>query len=202
MHPPVGTQLPYRSSRIYYYSWGSGPRLLFAFHGYGESAASFAFLGAALDPSFTLVAIDLPFHGQTEWREGTVLYPEQLYSIMESIAGDLGRRSFSEGDIGRRSFSEGDPPLPWALLGYSMGGRIALQLFQNHPDRFDRLVLMAPDGMTVNPWYWLATATTPGSLVFRWSMRHPGWLFLTLRCGHTLRLVNPSIYKFAVHYID
>jgi hypothetical protein len=33
-------------------------------------------------------------------------------------------------------------------------------------------------------------------------MRRPGWLFLLLRISHALHLVNPSIYKFAVHYID
>lgn len=182
MRDTSGRYVAFRSSRVHYLTWGTGPRFLFAFHGYGESAVSFAFIGDALDPRYTLIAIDLPFHGLTEWKEGLGFRVDDLLAIMASIAGNSAR--------------------PWSLLGYSMGGRIALGLFQDHPDRFDRLVLAAPDGMTVNPWYWLATATRAGNVLFRWSMRRPGWLFLVLRLGNRLGLVNPSIFKFAVHYID
>jgi pimeloyl-ACP methyl ester carboxylesterase len=90
----------------------------------------------------------------------------------------------------------------WGLIGYSMGGRIVLQLAENHPGSIDKLILLAPDGLKVNIWYWVATRTRVGNLIFRWTMRRPGWLFALLRLSHALRLVNPSIYKFAVHYID
>ena len=188
MYPATGRYFPYLSSRIHYYTWGTGSRLVFAFHGYGESAASFDFLGAELDPGLTLVAIDLPFHGLTEWKEGPTFYPQQLFGIVQQIAAGL-----SEARHGDAT---------WELFGYSMGGRIALQVFQDHPDHFDRLVLAAPDGLTVNPWYWVATATRLGNRLFRWSMRRPGLLFLLLRGCHAIRLVNMSIYKFAIHYID
>jgi pimeloyl-ACP methyl ester carboxylesterase len=180
MYLPAGHFVPYRSSRLHYHSWGTGPRILFAFHGYGESAASFDFIGNALDPEFTLIAIDLPFHGYTEWNEGLSFSPEQLYEVMQKIAATS----------------------PWRLFGYSMGGRIALQLLENHPDSFDRLILLAPDGLKVNFLYWIATRTSAGNLLFRWTMRRPGWLFFALRLCNALHVVNPSIYKFAVHYID
>lgn len=205
MYPAKGSFIPYLSSRIRCYTWGTGPQLLFAFHGYGESAASFDFLGAELEPGLTLVAIDLPFHGLTEWKEGPTFYPQQLFGIMEQIAAGLseGRRNGSRGDDagGSRDGDAGDAA-SWGLFGYSMGGRIALQVFQDHPDRFNRLVLAAPDGLTVNPWYWVATATAVGNRFFRWSMRRPGLLFLLLRGCHATGLVNRSIYKFGIHYID
>ncbi len=90
----------------------------------------------------------------------------------------------------------------WGLIGYSMGGRIVLQLAENHPDSIDKLVLLAPDGLKVNIWYWVATRTALGNLLFRWTMRWPGWLFFLLHLCHALRLANPGIYKFAVHHID
>jgi pimeloyl-ACP methyl ester carboxylesterase len=177
--------LSYKSSRIHYCCWGSGTKLLFAFHGYGESAATFGFLGEALGGEYTLVAIDLPFHGQTEWKEGLSFQPKELYGFLQEIAATFPGKA-------------GD----WGLIGYSMGGRIALQLFEDHPEVFDRLVLLAPDGLVVNLWYRLATGTLLGNAIFRWSMRRPGWLFLLLRVNNALRLVNPSVYKFAMHYID
>jgi pimeloyl-ACP methyl ester carboxylesterase len=64
------------------------------------------------------------------------------------------------------------------------------------------VVLIAPDGLKMNRWYWLATQTGAGNRLFRWTMKRPGWLFGLLRTGNWLGLVNPGIYKFAVHYID
>jgi pimeloyl-ACP methyl ester carboxylesterase len=182
-----GHFISYRSSQLHYFIWGTGPRVLFAFHGYGETAASFAFIGEAIDADHTLIAIDLPFHGRTEWREGLLFTSAQLYEIMEKIVAGA---------------TAGPVATPWGLFGYSMGGRIALQVAENHPGSIDKLVLLAPDGLKVSIWYWVATRTVVGNLLFRWTMRWPGWLFLLLRISHTLRLVNPSIYKFAVHYID
>ena len=173
---------PLRNSRIHYRRWGIGPRLIFAFHGYGESSVSFTFLGEAIGGDFTLVAIDLPFHGQTEWNEGPFFDPADLLSLLRA--------------------NEKAAYLPgWWLLGYSMGGRIALQLLQDSPRLVDKLVLLAPDGLRLNPWYWLATQTRSGNILFRATMRRPGWFFLLLRLGHALQLVNPSVYKFTVQYI-
>ncbi len=171
-------------SRIHYSFCGAGDSLLFCFHGYGESAASFGFLGEALARQFTVVAIDLPFHGQTEWREGGVLEPRALLAALEALAA------------GFPGLSGG-----WSLLGYSMGGRIALQLLELAPEKVRRMVLLAPDGLRVNPWYWLGTQTFIGNRVFRWTVRHPGWLLVVLRTGNRLRIVNPSVFKFVSHYI-
>jgi pimeloyl-ACP methyl ester carboxylesterase len=197
MYPANGRYIPYQSSRVSFHTWGTGPRLVFAFHGYGESGAAFGCIGSELDAGQTLVAIDLPFHGLTEWKEGLTFYPEQLFAIMQEIACSVGEGG--PGDSGARGPGSG---ATWGLFGYSMGGRIALRLFQDHPDCFDRLVLAAPDGMTINPWYSLATATAAGNRLFRWSMRRPGLLYLLLRGCHAVRLLNMSIYKFAIHYID
>ena len=176
---------PLRNSRIHYRHWGTGPRLVFAFHGYGESAAAFSFLGEAIGDDFTLVAIDLPFHGQTEWNDGLFFDPRDLLFVLQGIEAVLSA-----------------PYLPgWRLLGYSMGGRIALQLLQDRPQLADKLVLLAPDGLKLNPWYWMATQTCPGNILFRATMRRPGWFFLLLRLGHALHWVNPSVYKFTVQYI-
>jgi pimeloyl-ACP methyl ester carboxylesterase len=162
-----------------------GPKLLFAFHGYGESGESFGFLEATLGRDFTIVAIDLPFHGATLWNEELYLAPEDLLAVMSSIAAGLPVKE------------EG-----WWLMGYSMGGRVALQLLELVPSRVRRLVLLATDGLQMNIWYWLATQTTAGNRLFRWTMKRPAWLFFLLRTGHMLRVVNPSIYKFTAHYVD
>ena len=175
----------FRRSRFHYSRWGEGNRVLFAFHGYGESAASFRFLAAALARDFTVIAIDMPFHGETEWNEGHLFAPGDLLGLLSEIAAGLP--------------GGGEE---WSLLGYSMGGRVALQLVELAPEKIRWLVLLAPDGLRVNPWYWLATQTGPGNRLFEYTMRHPGWFFFLLRAANGLRMVNPSVYKFTLHYID
>ena len=176
---------PLGRSRIHYILWGTGDRVLLCFHGYGESADSFAFLEEAVGEQFTILALDLPFHGKTEWRDGLFLDPRDLVTILQGIISGLPGR------------------LPdWWLLGYSMGGRVALQLLELVPEKVRRLVLLATDGLQMNPWYWLVTQTGPGNRLFHWTMKRPAWLFFLLRTGHALRLVNPSIYKFTAHYVD
>ena len=62
--------IPWGSSRIAYTRWGTGGKLLFCLHGYGETGAGFAFLETALGDEYTILAIDMPFHGGTDWKEG------------------------------------------------------------------------------------------------------------------------------------
>jgi len=172
-------------SRIHYCYWGTGPRLLFCFHGYGESAGSFAFLSERLGRDYTVVAIDFPFHGQTSWTGKLFFDPHDLQALLEEISGRLPIR-----------------PQRWTLLGYSMGGRVALHLLQSVPEKIEKIILLAPDGLQMNPWCWLATQTVPGNRFFRLTMAHPEWFLFLLRAANALKWVNPGIYKFVHRYID
>jgi pimeloyl-ACP methyl ester carboxylesterase len=81
------------------------------------------------------------------------------------------------------------------LLGFSLGARIALTLYEANPEKVERLVLLAPDGLKVNFWYWLATQTWIGNKLFACTMQHPGWFLLFLKLLNKLKLVNSSIFK-------
>ena len=87
------------------------------------------------------------------------------------------------------------------LLGFSMGGRVALSLLQYIPDKIKRLVLIAPDGLKINFWYWLATQNRAGNTLFRHIMQKPGFMFAILKAANKAKLVNQSIYKFICFYI-
>ena len=171
--------LNYRSSRFHYLFTGRGERLLLCFHGYGESGDSYTFLVEQLGDKFTLVAIDLPYHGKTEWKEASDFTPGILRDIIRQIALE---HQWKDEDI--------------CLIGFSMGGRIALQLVELLAERISRLVLIAPDGMRVNPWYWFATQTQAGNTLFRFTMNRPGWFLTVVRAGRILGLTNRSFYKF------
>lgn len=179
--------LTYRNSVINYYRFGKGTKLIICFHGYGENATSFSFLEKYSD-QFSFIAIDLPFHGKTEWNEGLNFTPDNLAAIINRIIHETSNK-----------------PQPinekLTLLGFSLGGRAALSLYQFQPGSINSLVLLAPDGLKMNFWYWLSTQTWAGRKTFYFTMKHPEWFFILLKALNKLKLVNASIFKFVNSYI-
>jgi len=173
--------LLYKSSQIHYLKSGNGKQVLVAFHGYSDSAKSFDLLADKIGNDFTVVAIDLPFHGKTDWKEGLTLHPAELIEIMDRILFDL---SLPHSNI--------------CLMGFSMGGRVALSLFQTVPSKFNKLILLAPDGLHISKWYWLATQTYFGNALFKFTSKYPGWFFSMLHAGRKIKLIKQNVYKFSL----
>jgi pimeloyl-ACP methyl ester carboxylesterase len=178
----------YKNSLIGYYCFGSGPKQAICFHGFGEDASQFGFFAKYAGNQYTFYSIDLPFHGKTEWKEGADFDHSDLRQIIEGILPQPGHASPT---INNKP----------ALLGFSLGGRIALSLYQAMPEKIEKIVLLAPDGLKVNFWYWLATQTWMGNKFFAFTMKKPGWFFGFLKMMNKLGLINASIFKFVNYYI-
>jgi pimeloyl-ACP methyl ester carboxylesterase len=168
----------YKSSAIGWRQFGKGAEAVVCFHGYGESAGAYEFLAKYAGDRFTFYAIDLPHHGDTLWMDKE-LSPDDLLEILDRVC----------------------PGMRYTVLGFSLGGRVALSLYENRPSNIDRLVLLAPDGLKVNFWYWFATKSALGRRLFRFTMKNPGWFFGLLKLSNGLRLVNASVFKFVKYYI-
>ena len=179
--------LSYKKSEISYYRYGSGSDIAICFHGYGEDGQLYAFFEKYAGSNFTFLAIDLPFHGKTEWNEGLNFSADDLQQIVREIVTS---NSFKFPSSERLT-----------LLGFSLGGRIALSLYQAQPQNIEKVILLAPDGLKVNFWYWLSTQTIMGNKLFAFSMKNPGWFFRFLKAANRLKLVNASILKFVNYYI-
>ncbi len=172
--------ISYQHSRIHYRRGGEGQRWLFCFHGYGEDAESFDFLVKQLGSQFTLIAIDLPYHGKTEWKEGLFFDPLALVSLIHELK---------------------PAHIPMQLMGYSMGGRVALQLYTLVPHEISGLFLFAPDGLHRNPWQRIATNTKAGNHLFKFLMQYPGWILYPLRFAGRIGLYNRNLLRFIDHYL-
>lgn len=172
--------LKYKHSSVAWYRFGTGPNPVICFHGYGEEGSGFSFL-PRYTPAFSFYAIDLPFHGKTDWKEGLLFTHQDLLDIINLVTGSEDQKL--------------------NVLGFSLGGRIALSLYQSIPARIDKLILLAPDGLKINFWYWLAARTAIGNRFFAFTMKHPGWFFGFLKLLDKFRLVNKSIFKFVNYYV-
>ncbi len=160
---------------------GNGPEWLFCFHGYGELGSSFNVFEALLGKSYTLISMDFPFHGETDWQEGLLFDIPDLINIINLIK---------------------PTDQPFGLMGYSMGGRVALQILQTIPSQIKRLVLVAPDGLHKNKWHWLSTKTYLGKQLFAYTMKNPNWIMSLLPAAQKLGILNKSILKFVHYYLD
>jgi pimeloyl-ACP methyl ester carboxylesterase len=112
-----------------YYRWGSGDTLLIALHGFARNALLFEKLGPEVAKQYTILALDLPFHGQTNWN-GTY----GLNDIQQFISDILRKEQYSQ----------------FELMGYSLGGRIALKVLPQMAEQIQKLHLVAPDGLNTS----------------------------------------------------
>lgn len=151
-------------------------------HSFGETADSFSFLESYLQDKFTVYAIDLPCHGQTKFLQKEFSI-QDLAAVLELMFPSFNNQSLY-------------------LLGYSMGARIALSLVEYMPDKISKVVLLAPDGLSVNSWYWLATQTSIGNRLFKYTMQHPQWFAAVVNLLNKFGFVNKGVAKYVHKYID
>lgn len=177
--------LQHKWGRICYHRFGQGRRVMVCLHGYGECGDSYRELAKVAGTDFTLLCPDLPLHGGTQWDQADFNVSHLRTIITAIIEEELGN----------------DRP-PFTLLGYSMGGRLALSFAEHYPGDLDLLVLLAPDGLKVNPWYWLATRTMAGNRLFRYTMDDPRWLFALMKLGKGTGMLSPGLTRFGHYYLD
>lgn len=108
----------------HYHTWGtSGNPALLLLHGFTGTHRSWASLAERWATRYFVVAPDLPGHGQTETPED----PESL--SMRQTAARLAQL------LDQLSIAKA------AVIGYSMGGRLALHAAWLHPNRIAALIL-------------------------------------------------------------
>jgi pimeloyl-ACP methyl ester carboxylesterase len=103
---------------------GEGPPVL-AVHGLGATKGSFVTTIAALSTRFRMIAVDLPGFGDSSKPIGAAYDARFFATACIDLLDALGLDRVH-------------------LIGNSLGGRVALEAALRHPDRVDRLALLAP----------------------------------------------------------
>lgn len=179
MNNQPATQLfHFQRQQLAYQRSGTGPRVALAFHGFGQTSVVYESFAAALGDVYTIYAIDLFLHGGSKRTDSTHLVKEDWCACIGAF--------LAEQQIDR-----------FTVMGYSLGGRFALVLSECFASRLDALVLMAPDGIRFSRWYGLATRSTGGRALFGFAMRHLPVLHQVGRGLVGLRLLRPSLLRFA-----
>lgn len=166
-----------RSSSIHGIRFGSGKQLLICFHGFGEDAEKFRALHSGLSDRYMLIAIDLPFHGNTKWQQDELFLQEDLKFLINRILEREQSKRFS-------------------LMGYSLGGKLVLSAILNFASQLDSIILIAPDGVKANAWYNIAVYPEWGRMLFLRFVQKPQFVFHIARILRFIGVLSQRFYKF------
>ena len=97
-------------------NWGEGPRLVLC-HGFTQTRGAWGLFGESLATHHTIVAVDLPGHGAMADLDLDVV--NTAHALLDTVGDE-----------------------PFSLLGYSMGGRVALTAAMMQPRNLEALVLL------------------------------------------------------------
>src|SRR5438105_6779553 len=101
--------------------WGSSPSEVVLLHGGAQNAHTWDTVALAL--AHPLVAIDLPGHGHSDWRDDHDYWPRRNAETVAVALEQLAPRAV-------------------AVIGMSLGGLTALALAVARPERVRRLLLV------------------------------------------------------------
>lgn len=166
-----------------YHIYNGGPEYLLAFHGFGLSARSMQSLTKPLSSAYTIISVDLFFHGKSHWPIDRILAKSEWKGIIREILDRHNIKKFS-------------------LAGFSMGGKFALATLENYPKRIDALFLFAPDGIATSMWYDLATYPFFFQGYFKSMIVKPRRFYRLVSLLKNLKLMDKGVLKFATKQMN
>ena len=167
--------LEYQGHTLHYRRYGQGDKHLIGLHGFGDDSGLWAKWEDSLQ-NHSLWALDLPWHGQTQWQ-GRIFLPQDILGLIESLCQIEGIAGFQ-------------------LLGYSMGGHIAQYIAPFLGSKLQGLWLIAPAAMqdtaahnrqVFNPWV---------RRLLRRSLDNPKVLQSIFVLAQKLKLLNAASFRF------
>lgn len=164
--------------KIGFKKYGSGEKIVIAFHGFGQDATLFSGWEKYFS-EHTIYSLDLFFHGESEWKHDKL-----------SLEPSLWQKIFSD-------FLQSERIEKFSLLAFSLGGRVAITTLHYFPHRVENVLLLAPDGIKKNFWYLFATRLRTMRLLFRLSIDKPEIFDNFKSLFSKLGSVNKSLVKLA-----
>ena len=119
-------EIELNSVTYFYELWGQKRPLLILLHGFTGSSQNWNPILPSLTPHFQILALDILGHGRSASPSDLPRYQ------MANIAADI---------VALLNLLDQQTDQPAHLLGYSMGGRLAIYLAVHYPKRFSSLIL-------------------------------------------------------------
>ena len=177
----------YKGYRLFAEKFGNGPEILIAFHGFGQNAGIYHVFDDILKDKYTVYSFEHFHHGRSFYppnkRKSAPFSPDDWKQLIGLFLVENNIQTFS-------------------LMGYSLGGKTALQTLEMFPERVNRLVLLAPDGVIESGWYEFVSRNPAGELLYKSFINKPGILFPLMKGMTKIGVVSDKEYKFASSQLD
>lgn len=181
----VRTELKFDNHTIELFTYGNGPKKMLVFHGFDNEALEFQPLSTFL-PEYTIISVNLFFHGNSS-----------------STIDEVEKGMDEDGFLRLHQFLMSKfPSVSYDVLGYSLGGRIALSFYQHFHQRVDRLILLASDGLKPTTMYRFVTRNYIGKKLFGKVLKDPSRLlsFTTFLCK--IKLLDEKKIRFLKYNLE
>ncbi len=166
------------NARFSYLQFGNGNKLLIALAGYANEADLFLKIAPALIEEFTVIALDLPWHGETEISNNN-FNKEEFIAVLKAVITRFPEMQTVE------------------LMGYSYGGRLSLGVLESL--NISRLWLIAGDGLEARRGYNFFPIFLRKALTYL--MSRPNWFLSLLTALHKIGIVPKYTYRFMTHHL-
>jgi pimeloyl-ACP methyl ester carboxylesterase len=172
--------ISYKGFHWEYETFGKGEEILLAFHGFGNQSSDFKVFEASLGHKFRIISFNLPYHGNSYLDEnvaGKTMSKNELRNLFTEFIHQQRIKKFS-------------------LMGYSLGGKIALQLLEFFPDQVASIFLFAPDGIRNNWSNGFVTRNRFGKKIYQRIIDDPSRFLRFVKMLKSMNLVHEKLSEF------
>lgn len=174
-----------RNDQISYLHIGNGSKLLLAIHGFNRSAEDFMFLQDIAEGKYTIISVDLFYHGKSSafaHQQGPLSFQEWM-DFINFLLKKYNQEKCS-------------------IIAYSLGGRIALKTVELMPEKIEKLVLLAPDGIQMSKLYQFASATRAGRGLYKYFIERPDKVMKVANTLVKYNIVPAKLAEFASYHVS
>ncbi len=178
--------ISYKGFHWEYETYGSGTEILFAFHGFGNHCSDFKILEPSLGKKYKIISFNLPYHGKS-FIDASVVDK----SISKEELRELLLQFLLQHQVTR-----------FSLMGYSLGGKIVLQLIELFPDQVNTVFLFAPDGIKNNWSNGFVTRNKIGRGIYQRIINDPSRFLRFVKMLKQMNLVHEKFSDFIHHSLN
>jgi pimeloyl-ACP methyl ester carboxylesterase len=168
-----------KKAQLHYSKYGNGNKVLLCFHGYGQSQKDFRELEDQWKGEYTIYSFDIFYHGQSFWHDKD--HPMSKAYWCGLIGQFLAKHSVQK----------------FSLMGYSMGGKFVLSLVEGFPERLEKVMLIAPDGIHPGFLYIFAAIPSFTKRIFRSMILKPHFFWRAVKVFRFMKLADKGLLRFA-----
>ena len=167
---------------LHYYKFGSGPKVMLGFHGYGMHGKQFKILESTLGSTYTFIGFDLFFHKETKLKD----------QGLEAVKKGITKKKFADLIL---EFCKHEGIRRFSVIGYSMGTHYASVVTEELATLIDEFIIAAPSSLNPGRLIPFFSKNKTGNKILEKLALNKTFLVRMLKTFLALRVIDAEAYK-------